>query len=112
VDRPPAGAGGRRIGMSAPDIGLRELELVNEVLRSSVLSIGPMVERFERLIAEYVGVRHAVAVSSGTAGLHACVVAAGIGEGDEVITTPFSFRRVRQLRAVRARDATICGHRS
>lgn len=81
----------RRIGMSSPDVGPLEIALVNRVLQSSVLSIGPMVEEFERLVADFVGVRHAAAVSSGTAGLHACVIAAGIGAGDEVITTPFSF---------------------
>lgn len=81
----------RRIGMSSPDIGAREIERVLEVLRSHVLSIGPVVEEFEELTAAYVGARHAVAVNSGTAGLHECVVAAGIGPGDEVITTPYSF---------------------
>jgi perosamine synthetase len=50
-----------------------------------------MLERFEQAMAQFVGTRHAIGVSSGTAGLHLCVVAAGIGQGDEVITTPFSF---------------------
>jgi dTDP-4-amino-4,6-dideoxygalactose transaminase len=50
-----------------------------------------MVERFEQAAARFVGTRHAAAVSSGTAGLHLCMRAAGIGDGDEVITTPFSF---------------------
>jgi perosamine synthetase len=81
----------RVIGMSAPDIGEREIELTVEVLRSGVLSIGPMVERFESLVAARVGTRHAIAVSSGTAGLHMCLAAAGITAGDEVITTSFSF---------------------
>ncbi len=77
--------------MSAPDIGPRERELVNAVLTTPVLSIGPYLERFEAAFAASVGSAHAVGVSSGTAGLHLCVVAAGIGPGDEVITTPFSF---------------------
>lgn len=81
----------RRIGMSAPDIGEREIELALEVLRSGVLSIGPMVTRFERLVADRIGVKHAVAVSSGTAGLHTCLVASGVAPGDEVITPSFSF---------------------
>jgi len=81
----------RRIGMSAPDIGPREIERVVEVLHSGVLSIGPVVEQFEQRVAAYVGAAAGVAVSSGTAGLHLCVAAAGIGPGDEVITTPFSF---------------------
>lgn len=80
-----------RVPMSAPDIGPRERELINDVLGSSYLSIGPYIERFEAAFAAFVGTAHAVGVSSGTAGLHLCVVAAGIGAGDEVITTPFSF---------------------
>ncbi len=79
------------VPMSGPDIGAREIELVNAVLQTPYLSIGPQVERFEKLTAEYVGTAHAAAVNSGTAGLHLCVLAAGIEQGDEVITTPFSF---------------------
>ena len=79
------------VPMSRPDIGEREMELVNEVLRTPYLSIGPMVERFEQASAQFVGSRHAAAVSSGTTGLHLCVRAAGINDGDEVITSPFSF---------------------
>ncbi len=88
---PPPGSPITSVPMSGPDIGEREIALVNQVLRTPILSIGPMIERFERAIADYVGVRHAIAVSSGTAGLHLAVIAAGVGEGDEVITTPFSF---------------------
>ena len=62
-----------------------------EVLRSGRLSLGPMQERFERAFAERLGVADAVAVSSGTAALHLGVRALGWGEGDEVVTTPFSF---------------------
>lgn len=79
------------VPLSSPDIGRRERELVNEVLDSSVLSLGPKVEQFERLVAEYLGVKEAVAVNSGTSGLHLAVRALDIGEGNEVITTPFSF---------------------
>jgi perosamine synthetase len=64
---------------------------VAEVLRSGRLSLGPMVDRFERALAERVEARHVAAVSSGTAGLHLAVRLAGVGQGDEVITTPFSF---------------------
>ncbi len=77
--------------MSSPDIGQTEIDAVNTVLRSSYLSIGPQVKEFEQRVAEYIGVRHAIAVSNGTAGLHLAVIAAGINAGDEVITTPFSF---------------------
>ena len=79
------------IGLSAPFLGEREEELVLEVLRSGRLGLGPMTDRFEALLAERVGAPHVAAVSSGTAGLHLCVRLAGIGPGDEVVTTPFSF---------------------
>ena len=79
------------IPLSSPDITEYEMALINQVLRTPHLSRGPMVERFEAAIASYVGREHAVGVNSGTAGLHLCMKAARIGEGDEVITTPFSF---------------------
>ncbi len=79
------------IPLSQPVIGEREEQLVLETLRSGRLSLGPMLTRFESMFAERVGVPHASAVSSGTAGLHLALRAAGIAEGDEVITTPFSF---------------------
>ena len=81
----------REIGLSAPYIGEREEELVLEVLRSGSLSLGPTLDRFEELFADRVGASYAAAVSSGTAGLHLAVRLAGIGTGDEVVTTPFSF---------------------
>lgn len=80
-----------QIPMSRPDITEAEARAVDAVLRTPYLSIGPQVDEFERRLAEFVGSRHVVAVSSGTAGLHLAVVAAGITDGDEVITTPFSF---------------------
>lgn len=79
------------IPIARPDVGPREEELVLEVLRSGNLSLGPMGPRFERAFADWVGVRHAAAVSSGTAGLHLLAHLAGAGPGDEVITSPFSF---------------------
>jgi perosamine synthetase len=80
-----------RIPLSKPYLGEREEELVLEVLRSGRLSLGPMIERFERLIAERVGAPYAVSLTSGTAGLHLLCHALGLGEGDEVITSPVSF---------------------
>jgi perosamine synthetase len=80
-----------RIPAARPVIGERERELVLEVLDSGQLSLGPRLPEFERSFASFVGVEHASAVSSGTAGLHLAVRAAGIQAGDEVITTPFSF---------------------
>jgi len=81
----------RRVPLSAPDITSEERRLVDEVLRSGQLSFGPVLEAFEREFAGRFGARHAVAMSSGTAALHVAMIAAGVSEGDLVITTPFSF---------------------
>jgi perosamine synthetase len=81
----------RGIPLSSPYVGEREEELVLEVLRSGRLSLGPTIDRFEERFAEATGAPHAAAVSSGTAGLHLLCVSAGIGAGDEVITSPYSF---------------------
>lgn len=79
------------IPLARPVIGDRERELVDAVLRSRQLSLGPTVTRFEQMWADRIGTKHAVACSSGTAGLHCCLHALGIGPGDEVITSSFSF---------------------
>ncbi|MGB1712182.1 MAG: DegT/DnrJ/EryC1/StrS family aminotransferase [Miltoncostaeaceae bacterium] len=79
------------IPLARPVIGDRERDLVDDVLRSRQLSLGPTVARFEEMWAERIGTRHAVACSSGTAGLHCCLHALGLGPGDEVITSSFSF---------------------
>jgi perosamine synthetase len=79
------------IPLAAPVIGEREEQLVLEVMRSGRLSLGPMLERFEQAFAAAVGAPYASALSSGTAGLHLALRGAGVGAGDEVITTPFSF---------------------
>ena len=79
------------VPLSGPYLGEREEELVLEVLRSGRLSLGPTIDRFEELVAERVGAPYAAAVSSGTAGLHLLCISAGIGPGDEVITSPYSF---------------------
>jgi perosamine synthetase len=81
----------REIPLAQPVIDEREVELVSEVLRSGRLSLGPVTAEFERRFAARVGARHAAAVANGTCGLHLCVRAAGIGPGNEVITSPFSF---------------------
>ncbi|HZA57790.1 MAG TPA: DegT/DnrJ/EryC1/StrS family aminotransferase [Solirubrobacterales bacterium] len=80
-----------QIPLARPDLGEREEELVLEVLRSGSLSLGPKLGEFELAFASWLGSDDAVAVSSGTAGLHLGVRALGWGEGDEVLTTPFSF---------------------
>src|SRR5438034_8133813 len=79
------------ISMSAPDIDDQDIAAVVEVLRSGRLSLGPKIEAFEEAISHYVGVRHAVAVSSGTAALHLIVKALGLGPGDEVLVPSFTF---------------------
>ena len=81
----------REIPLARPLLDEREEELVLEVLRSGRLSLGPTIDRFEALIAERVGAPYAAAVSSGTAGLHLLARAAGLGPGDEAITSPISF---------------------
>ncbi len=79
------------IPLAQPVIGGREEELVLEVLRSRRLSLGPRLGEFEHAFAAWLGVRHASAVSSGTAGLHLALRAVGVTDGDEVVTSPFSF---------------------
>src|SRR5688572_13901366 len=79
------------IPLSRPDITQKEIDAVVDVLHTSTLSIGPRIEQFERLCAKVAGRRHAIGVSSGTAGLHCAMIAAGVGSGHEVVTTPFSF---------------------
>lgn len=99
-----------RIPISTPAITHEEEELVLEVLRSGRLAQGPMVTEFERLFSEISGTRHAVAVSNGTVALIAALQSLGVGPGDEVITSPFTF--VASLNAIlhvgaRARFADI-----
>jgi dTDP-4-amino-4,6-dideoxygalactose transaminase len=81
----------RTIPLSSPWLDEREEELVGEVLRSGRLSLGPSIDRFEEEFAAAVGAPYAVAVSSGTAGLHLLCISAGVGPGDEVVTSPYSF---------------------
>jgi len=80
-----------RIPLSRPDIGQADMDAVVAVLRTPHLSLGPKVPEFEKAFAEYVGARRAVAVNSGTSALHLVVRALGLGPGDEMITSPFSF---------------------
>ena len=80
-----------KVPLARPDITEHEIEAVVQVLKTPYLSLGPKLEEFERRTAEYVGVRYAVAANSGTSALHLIIKALGIGDHDEVITTPFSF---------------------
>ena len=77
--------------LSRPDITDLERQYVREVLSSSQLALGPWTKRFEKMMSTLCGVKHVVAVSSGTAALHLIVRGLEIGQGDEVVTTPFSF---------------------
>ncbi len=80
-----------KIPMSSPDLGPEETEAILKVLSTNYLSMGPFIREFEQAFRDFTGAKHAIAVNSGTAGLHCCVRAAGIQAGDLVLTTPFSF---------------------
>lgn len=79
------------IPVATPIIDEEEIQEVIKVLKSGFIAQGPRVAEFEEKFAAYVGTEHAVATSSGTTALHLALLAAGVGKGDEVITTPFSF---------------------
>ena len=79
------------IKLIKPNISPAEIEAVSEVLKSGMLVNGPVVRRFEALLAEYLGVAQAVCVSSGTAALHLALIAADIKPGDEVVVPAFTF---------------------
>ena len=79
------------IKLASPNISDREIRAVTAVLKSGTLSLGPEIPKFEQAFAKRTGRKHAVAVSAGTAALHLIVRALGIGQGDEVITSPYSF---------------------
>ena len=79
------------IPLARPDITDLERQYVMEVLSTDYLSLGPKLTQFEERLAEWAGVKHAIAVNSGTSALHLIISALGMGRGDEVITSPFSF---------------------
>ncbi len=80
-----------RIRLSSPDITEAEINAVCDVMRTTSLSLGPKLPEFEKSFTDFTGSKRAVAVNSGTSGLYLCMKALGIGHGDEVITTPFTF---------------------
>ncbi len=80
-----------KIRMSSPDLTDADRQAVLDVVKTPNLSMGPKIEAFERAFCEFTGAKYAIGVSSGTAGLHLCVRAAGIDVGDIVVTSPFSF---------------------
>jgi dTDP-4-amino-4,6-dideoxygalactose transaminase len=80
-----------KVPIAKPIIGDEEIESVVEVLKSGMIAQGPKVDEFEQKFAEWVGAEYGIAVNSGTAALHTALLACGVGEGDEVITSPFTF---------------------
>ncbi|MDL2245985.1 DegT/DnrJ/EryC1/StrS family aminotransferase [Methanobrevibacter sp. OttesenSCG-928-K11] len=80
-----------KIPIANPLVGDEEIEEVLKVLKSGMIAQGPKVEEFEKKFAKCIGSKYAIATNSGTAALHVALLSAGIGEGDEVITTPFTF---------------------
>jgi perosamine synthetase len=93
-----------KIPLSSPDVTEAEIESVAATLRSPQLSLGPRLEEFEATFTHLTGVEHAIAVSSGTAGLHLAMLALGIGTGDEVIVPSFTF--IAAANAIRYVGAT------
>ena len=79
------------IKLMTPEVGVEELNLIQQVLESGYLTTGPMTQRFEQLVSEYVDVKHAVAVSSGTTALYLALICLGIGPEDEVLVPDFTF---------------------
>ena len=79
------------INIAQPQLGMEEKQAVLEVIDSGMIAQGPRVKAFEQAFAEMCGVKHAIATTSGTTALHAALLAAGVGKGDEVITSPFTF---------------------
>ncbi len=100
-----------QVGFAPPAIGQDEVAEVVATLESGWLSTGPRVQQFERAFADYVGASHAVAVNSGTAALHLSLLAAGVGTGDEVVTTPLTFCATANVDRARGRDASLRRHR-
>lgn len=88
------------IVLSDPDITLAEIEAVDQIMRSARLSNGPVVEEFEQAFAAYIGRRYAIAVPSGTLGILLALKACGIGQDQEVIASPYSFREATHAIAV------------
>ena len=79
------------INIAKPIITDEEIDAVVEVLKSGMLAQGQQVEKFQEEFSNYTEAKHGIATSSGTTALHTALLAAGIGPGDEVITTPFTF---------------------
>ena len=82
----------KRIYLSPPHMSGREKEFVNEAFDSNwIAPLGPMVDAFEREMADYIGIKHSTALASGTAALHLALILAGVSQGDEIICSSFTF---------------------
>jgi hypothetical protein len=108
--------GGRDLTpINLPKIGEEEIEAVVKVMRSGILTsglgAGPKVTEFEKNYAEFAGVKHAIAVNTGTAALHAAILAAGVKAGDEVILPSFTFVATGRSRRDGRRQTSIRRHR-
>ena len=106
---------GRRLTQTFLPYGRQEIsdedvDAVVEALRGELITQGPHVARFEEAIADYLGARHVVAFANGTAALHGAAFAAGLGPGDEVITTPLSFAGSVELRPLPGRAPALRRH--
>ena len=95
------------IALSDPDVTLAEIEAVDRIMRSAQLSSGAVAEEFEQAFAAYLGRRYAISVSSGTIGLLLALQACGIGAGQEVIASPFSFRETVHAIAITGATAVF-----
>ena len=100
------------ISIAKPVIGEEEKKAVLEVLDSGILAQGPRVAAFEKAFAEACGVKHAVATTSGTTALYLALLANGIGAGDEVITSPFTFIASANSVLYVGAKTGLCGYRS
>ena len=80
-----------KVSLASAELDEEDIQAVMEVLRSGRLALGPKTQEFEQMIADYVGVKHAIAVNSGTSALHLIVRSLGIGPGDEVPVPSFTF---------------------
>ena len=102
------------LSFQPPAVGEEEIEAVARTIRSGWLTTGPNAAELERRFAEYVGAKHALAVSSGTAAMHLTLVALGIGPGDEVITTPITWPATANVSSTpeRHRSSSTCASRT
>jgi perosamine synthetase len=100
------------IPINLPKIGDEEIDAVVKVMRTGILTTGlgagPKVTEFEKLYSDFAGVKHAIAVNTGTAALHAAVLAAGVGAGDDVILPSFTFVATAEAVVIAGAKPVFC----